>query len=106
MNDLRLKQLLEYYNEDQNDPFIIYALANEYKSSEPEKALYYFELLIVKFPDYVPTYYHLAQLYLDLGKEEKAKNIFETGITLATKKNDALALREIKNAYDEFMMDL
>ena len=105
MNDLRLKQLIEFYNEDPNDPFIIYALANEYKSFNPKKALYYFELLLKKFPNYVPTYYHLAQLYLILGNDDLAKSIFESGISIATKMNDDLALREIKNAYNEFMTD-
>ncbi|MCK5368273.1 MAG: tetratricopeptide repeat protein [Cyclobacteriaceae bacterium] len=105
MNHSRLNQLLEFYKEDPNDPFNIYALATEYKSIDPEKALTYFELLIENHPDYVATYYHLAHLYLELEKDEEAKITFENGIEKATINNEDLMLRELKSAYDEFMMD-
>ena len=105
MNHSRLNQLLEFYKEDPNDPFNIYALATEYKSIDPEKALTYFELLIENHPDYVATYYHLAHLYLELEKDEEAKITFENGIEKATINNENLILRELKSAYDEFMMD-
>jgi len=105
MNKDRLSLLLEYYEEDPNDPFNIYALANEYKSHNSEKALEYFEVLIEQHPEYVATYYHLANLYLDLGMDEKAKATFEKGIQMATQQNEVLLLRELKSAYDEFMMD-
>ena len=105
MNHSRLNQLLEFYKEDPNDPFNIYALATEYKSVDPEKTLTYFELLIENHPDYVATYYHLAHLYLELEKEDQAKVTFENGIEKATINNENLMLRELKSAYDEFMMD-
>lgn len=104
MNQSRLEQLLQFYEEDQNDPFNIYALANEYKSSDPDKTMDYFEILIEKHPEYIATYYHLAHLYIDIGEDEKAKSTFEKGIEIASINNEALALRELKNAYDEFMM--
>ena len=105
MNHSRLNQLLEFYKEEPNDPFNIYALATEYKSIDPEKALTYFELLIENHPNYVATYYHLAHLYLELEKDEEAKITFENGIEKATINNKNLMLRELKSAYDEFMMD-
>ncbi len=105
MNKDRLSLLLQYYKEDPNDPFNIYALANEYKEEKPQKALEYYEILIDKHPEYVATYYHLAQLYLDLEMDEKAKSTFEKGIEVASQKNEQLMLRELKSAYDEFMMD-
>ena len=105
MNKDRLSLLLEYYEEDPNDPFNIYALATEYKSHNSEKALEYFEVLIDKHPEYVATYYHLAHLYLDLGMDEKAKATYEKGIQMATQQNEVLLLRELKSAYDEFMME-
>ena len=105
MSKSRLEHLLNFYNEDPNDPFNIYALANEYKEIDSNKALEYFELLVNNYPDYVPTYYHLAHLYIDLEEEIKAKFTFESGIKVATEKKDQLALRELKSAYDEFTMD-
>ena len=80
-------------------------MATEYKSIDPEKALTYFELLIENHPDYVATYYHLAHLYLELEKDEEAKITFENGIEKATINNENLMLRELKSAYEEFMMD-
>ena len=105
MNYSRLNHLLEFYKEDPNDPFNIYALATEYKSVDAEKALTYFELLIENHPDYVATYYHLAHLYLDLEKDEDAKITFENGIEKAALNNENLMLRELRSAYEEFMMD-
>lgn len=105
MNQERLSLLLQYYEEDPNDPFNIYALATEYKNEEPEKALDYFRILMEQYPDYVATYYHLAQLYIDLGEEDEAKTAFERGIEKAMEQGESTLLRELKSAYDEFMMD-
>jgi len=105
MNQSRLNQLLQFYEEDPKDPFNVYALANEYKVSDPKKALKYFEILIQDHPSYVATYYHLAHLYIDLGMDDLAKLTFEQGIDMAVQNNDSFALRELQNAYDEFTMD-
>ena len=50
MNQSRLEQLLRFHEEDPSNPFNIYASANENKSSDNEKALSYFEILIKKHP--------------------------------------------------------
>lgn len=105
MNPDRLKLLLDYYHDEPDDPFNIYALANEYRNFDPEESLKYFEILVEKHPDYIPTYYHLASLYIDLGLDEKARVTFENGIKRAAEQSEPLLLRELKSAYDEFMMD-
>ncbi|MCG8306607.1 MAG: tetratricopeptide repeat protein [Cytophagales bacterium] len=105
MNQSRLEQLIEFYREAPNDPFNIYALALEYRNSDLRKSLEYFESLIQNHPDYTATYYHLAHLYMDLGRENQAKSTFERGIRKAAELNDQLALRELKSAYDEFLTD-
>jgi Tfp pilus assembly protein PilF len=106
MNSSRLEQLLQFYQEDPKDPFNLYALATEYKSSDPEKALDYFEKLVSQHPDYTATYYHLAQLYIDLGQEDKAKKTYEIGIEKTSQSQENLLLRELKNAYNEFLFEL
>lgn len=105
MNPDRLEQLLEFYKEDPNDPFNIYALAMEYKTSAPEKALEYYKMLVANHPDYVATYYHLGHLYEEMGLTDKAKTTYEKGMEIAGICHDNLALRELKSAYDELMMD-
>jgi tetratricopeptide (TPR) repeat protein len=95
-------------NRSQNepeDPFNLYALATEYRSLDTARALQYFELLAREHPSYVPTYYHLAALYDELDMPSKAKMTYIRGIEEAGKQSEHLLLRELKSAYDEFLMD-
>ena len=77
MNAKRLNQLLVFLKEDPNDPFTMYAIALEYHSFSPDKALEYYELLLDKHADYLATYYHAAKIYADLGKSYKAEHVFK-----------------------------
>jgi Tfp pilus assembly protein PilF len=105
MTTNRLDQLLTYYQEEPNDPFNIYGLALEYLKHDTAKAKEFFELLLNKHEDYVPTYYHAARLYQDVGHKEKAVQLYEKGIIIARKHNDLKAARELQSAYDELMFD-
>lgn len=105
MNSERLKQLLDFLKEDPSDPFTIYAIATEYNTTEPSKALEYFNKLLNDHPDYLATYYHAAKLQADLNETEKAEDIFKKGIALAQVQGQTLALRELQNAYNEFLFD-
>ncbi|ELR69357.1 hypothetical protein C900_05137 [Fulvivirga imtechensis AK7] len=105
MNSSRLNQLLKFLQEDPNDPFTIYALATEYKTHDASKSRMYFEKLLKDHPDYLPTYYHVAQLYMALGLKQQAEESFLKGIDLAKTQNNSLALRELQNAYNEFLFD-
>lgn len=98
-----MEQLLEFYQEQPDDPFNVYALALEYLKTDKVKAKEFFELLLSHHEDYIPTYYHAAKLYADLEERERAIATFEKGIRKATKANDNKAARELKSAYDEFM---
>ena len=102
----RLNQLLEFYKEDPHDPFNVYALAMEYLGNEPNQALIYLELLIKDHPDYLPTYYQLAGLYVDLGFEDKAKITYEIGIEKAIIANKTHTLSELKRAYQNFLFEM
>jgi Tfp pilus assembly protein PilF len=101
----RLNQLLEYYQEEPNDPFNIYALALEYSKYDAAKAKEFFDLLLDKHEDYIPTYYHAARLYQDTGQKEKAVRLYEKGITIARKHHDLKAARELQSAYDELLFE-
>lgn len=105
MSSSRLNQLLEFLKEDPNDPFTIYAIATEYRSSAPDKCRAYYEQLLVHHSDYLPTYYHAAQLYQDLGLTELAKVTYQKGIDLAKKQSNPLSLRELQNAYNELLFE-
>jgi lipoprotein NlpI len=99
----RLDILLQFYNDDPNDPFNSYALAIEYLKSDFTKAQHYFEKLLSEHEYYVPTYYHAAKLYQDLGEVDKAMSVYEKGIAVAKSQNDTKAAKELKSAYDEMM---
>ena len=90
---------------DPHDPFNLYALALEYLKYDPEKSRELFDMLLNIHKEYLPTYYHAAKLYQELGQKEKAKSVFVSGISIARKLNDAKAIRELQSAYDELTFD-
>ncbi|HMG92453.1 MAG TPA: hypothetical protein VK589_20485, partial [Chryseolinea sp.] len=68
----RIQQLEAFVKEDPHDPFNLYALALEYSKSDVRKAVESFNQLLNEHADYVPTYYHLGKLYVDISENEKA----------------------------------
>ena len=105
MNSERVKQLLKFLQQEPEDPFILYALANEYLGHDLEKSKEYFDQLLTHHPHYLPTYYHAGHLYLKLEEVTKARQIYEKGIDLARQQNDQLALRELSSVYDQIVED-
>ena len=89
--------------EEPDDPFNYYAMATELVDNEPEKAKEYFDLLLTRHTDYLPTYYHAAQLYADLDECEKAGEIYKKGIALATTQQNHKTLRELNTAYQNML---
>jgi tetratricopeptide (TPR) repeat protein len=105
MNTERLAHLLAFLKEEPNDPFTLYAIATEYATQKPERAREYYERLLNEHPDYVATYYHAAKLYQNAGETDLAEATYQKGITIAQAQNEALALRELQNAYNEFLFE-
>ncbi len=99
----RLQQLLQFWEEDPNDPFTLYALATEYRSTDPAKALLYYEKLLAEHPGYVGTYYHAAKLYAELGQPGKAEDTFKKGLEVSQQAGQRNAYRELQAAYREFL---
>ena len=97
MNNERLTQLLQFLEEDPNDPFNIYCLANEYKNTDPGKAMNYYQDLLSNHAEYLPTYFHIAELHINNNEIEQAEKVIADGIDLAINQNDQLALRELRN---------
>jgi len=105
MNNERLLKLLDYYNQNPNDPFIIYGIALEYSEENAGEALNFFNILLEKHPEYLPTYYHAAALLAEMEMTDKAEEVYKKGIALAEKDNDQHTLKELKNAYLNFMYE-
>jgi Tfp pilus assembly protein PilF len=105
MSASRINLLEQYYKDDPNDPFNLYALALEYLHTDELKSKLFFDKLLKEQPDYVPTYYHAAKLYQQLNDIPTAQSIYQKGIAVAKEKNDAKALRELQSAYNEMMFE-
>ncbi|MEH0155379.1 tetratricopeptide repeat protein [Limibacter armeniacum] len=105
MNQQRLDKLFEFQKEDPNDPFIIYAIANEYNGHDNETALKYYNQLLDEHENYTGTYYHVAALYTQLGDREKAESIYKKGILICQQEKDRHALSELQRAYNDFLYD-
>lgn len=101
MQNTRIEKLLNFLKSDPNDPFVLYALATEYNSSnDTEKAFDYYLKLIAEHPEYVGTYYHLGKLYEKNAASDKALQIYQQGMTVARNKRDMHAFSELQGAYN------
>jgi len=99
MSDDRLSKLREFYEEDPDDPFTRFALAQEHlKQDNTAKALDFFEELVDTDPDYVGTYYHLGKLYERLDRPDDAIATYETGIEMAREQKAQKDLSELQDA--------
>ena len=105
MNTDLLAQLKNYYEEDPNDPFNIYALATEYKKTNHQEALRLYLEVANKFPDYVATYYHLAKLYETMNLRQLAIDTYERGMEVAKGNENRHSYNELRNAYDELIFE-
>ncbi len=95
----RLKHLLEFYEDDPDDAFTRFALAQEYLHRDQlEKALSFFEELVETDPDYVGTYYHLGKLYERLGRTDDAITTYEAGVDVAREHRAQKDLSELQDA--------
>lgn len=106
MNNLpRIEHLLQFVQEDPDDPFNFYALALEYQSVDKNQARLYFDKLLLEFPDYLPTYYHAAAFFINAETTYKVRQIYEKGIKLSIQQNNLHAKRELENAFFNFQME-
>ena len=106
MENSLLLNLLTFYEEDPEDPFNIYALALEYLKSDHQKAGHFFDLLLTKHTDYLPTYYHAGSFYTLLEEFEKAEKVYIKGIDLAIKQGNTKTHQELTRAYRGFLDEI
>ncbi len=105
MNNQRIQQLIRFLQEEPNEPFNVYALAIEYVTDDPAQARTYFDDLLTRFPDYLPTYYHAAALYAESNDWERAAALYEKGINLARTQQNQKTLLELQRAQQAFEDD-
>ena len=95
----RLAALRAFLDDDPDDPFTRFALAQEHAGrGETDEALGYYEALVRERADYVGTYYHLGALYRALGRDDDARDTLRAGIAAATAAGDTHARSELQGA--------
>ncbi|MEM1271168.1 MAG: tetratricopeptide repeat protein [Bacteroidota bacterium] len=95
----RLERLLQFLEEDPNDAFTLFALAQEYtKLGDPTQATALYERLVNEQPEYVGTYYHLGKIYEEADRFDEAVEIYQRGIVAATQAGDLHAKSELQSA--------
>ena len=97
MNNERVKLLEEFYRNDPNDPFNLYALALEFQANDTFRAANLFETLLKDFPDYLPTYYQAVDFFSNQNDLPKAMEIAKKGIEKARYANELKTLGEISS---------
>jgi tetratricopeptide (TPR) repeat protein len=99
MAEDRLKMIKEMLKTNPMDPFLLYAIALEYKKNgEDQLAIEQLENLIQKNPDYLGSYYQLGKLYEEKNQLEKAIEVYKKGKEIAELKNDNKTLGELNEA--------
>lgn len=85
--------------DDPNDPFLYYGLALEcIKEQIPGEAEKLFDLLLERFPEYLPSYYQFGQLLEKKGEIEGAIAIYQKGVVLAIEQRDLKTKSELEEA--------
>ncbi len=103
----RIREIIQMIQDDSRDPFLWYVLALEYnKLDDMEETYETFRKLLIQFPDYLPSYYQAAHFFWEIGFIEEAKSTFLKGIELSEKNQDAKTGQELKNAYQNFLIDV
>ncbi len=98
----RLESLLNLFEKDPKDSFVIYGIALEYVSSKDfQNAEKYFEILLNKDPNYIPGYMQLAQLKEKLNLITDAKVIYRQGIEKAKTAGDRKSALEMEEFLNE-----
>jgi tetratricopeptide (TPR) repeat protein len=64
------------------------------------KALFYFEDLLNKHPDYVGTYYHAGKLFERLDRKSEAIFVYQRGMEIARKAGDNHAYSELQTVFN------
>ncbi|MBK8112643.1 MAG: tetratricopeptide repeat protein [Saprospiraceae bacterium] len=105
MINSRLEMLLGLWDEHMPDSFVLFAIAKEYEAlGNSPAAISHYEKLRQIDPDYTGLYYHLAAIYAEEGKAEKALECYDEGIAIASRQGDQHAKSELMNARQNFLI--
>jgi tetratricopeptide (TPR) repeat protein len=95
----RLEILKQMVAQDPANAFARYGLATEYANSGAlEEAVEEFQNLLAHDGNYAAAYYHGGQTLEKLGRIEEARDLYQKGIEVTTRKGDLHTRAEIEAA--------
>lgn len=95
----RLDTLKQMLSENPNNSFARYGLAMELvKSGDYSEAIAQFEDLLKSDETYAAAYFHGGQAYEKLGQVDQARQMYEKGIEVTTRKGDGHTRAELEAA--------
>lgn len=95
----KLQSLLNLLNISPNEPFILFALAQECgKRGMDSEAMRYYERIVSTSPEYTGVYYHLGKLYEQLDRMNDAIVTYEKGMQITSAKGEMHAYGELQSA--------
>ena len=98
----RRQMLEEFVAKEPNDAFSRYGLALDYMNSGDSAAAdTHFRQLLERNADYVAAYLMYAQLLVRESRTDEAKQVLNTGITIASQKGNAHAKSEMESLFSE-----
>jgi tetratricopeptide (TPR) repeat protein len=98
----RLEKLQEFLKNDPNDSFTRYCIGLEYRSAKDyPNAILSLDALRHDDPDYLPTYYQLADCYHLTEDNAKSIECYKQGISVARLAGDTHTASELQMALDE-----
>lgn len=98
---MRIQQLSDFLRDEPNDPFLLYSFALEHVRQQPAEANRLLDELLIKLPDYLPTYYQSGLLKIQLGQPAQAKIVLERGLVLARAQQNIKTANELRHLLDE-----
>jgi len=98
----RLESLLRLLEQDPNDAFCLYGVAQEHASAgRSEEASEWFRRAIAADPSHAYARFHLARALEQLGRIDEATAALREGLQAARASGDAKAMNEIAGYLDE-----
>lgn len=102
MNPQRLAHLKALMADDPHDPFLPYAIAQEYTAAGLwEEACREFEVLVTDFPSYLPTYYQYGVALVKVDRLQDAVDVLRLGLGLARRHKDFKTAGEIEGLLED-----
>jgi len=98
----RLEKLTRLLQQDPNDPFVLYGIAQEHAAAgDYDQAVAFFDRCLAADPSYCYAYYHKARALEAAGRAGEALAVAREGINAARAAGDAKALGELTALADE-----